>query len=114
MPLHYYRIHSNNVNGGTFRYNSKIKLIDIFQNNIIFYKRLKNRFEFCLQKNNSILNNKIIKELNEILYLNEAVFTTLNSKRKLKLILVYLKLILFKELSLNEKIIFFFYLFLKN
>jgi glycosyltransferase involved in cell wall biosynthesis len=112
MPLHYYRIHSSNVNGGTFRYNSKSKLIKIFQNNIYFYKNLKNKFS--LKSNNLISYNKIIIDLDEIIQLNEAVFTALNNKHKFKSILVYFKLILAKELSVNEKLIFFFYLFLKN
>lgn len=114
IPLHYYRIHDNNVNGGTFRYNSKLKLIEIFDNNIYFYKRLKNKFEFCLQNNNSLLYNKIYKDLDEILQLNEAIFTRLTNKHTLKSILIYIKLVLWKELTLNEKLIFFYYLFLKN
>lgn len=113
-PLHYYRIHASNVNGGGFKYNSKIKLIDIFQNNILFYNRLKSRFEFCLQKNNFSLYNTIQSELDEIIKINETIFTTLKNKRSFNTFLIFIKLILPKELTLKEKMIFFYYLFLKN
>jgi hypothetical protein len=112
--LHYYRIHDSNVNGGGYRFSSKHKLLLTFQNNINFYKKLNIRFENDNSINFKKKKSYLCSKIENIIDLNLALQNALTRKNVYKIFKEYIQLVLFKDFSIEEKLIYFYYFFIKS
>lgn len=111
-PLHYYRIHSNNVNGGSFRWRNLESLLLVQQNNIVFYERMHSFF-----KNSNLKNinqrDEILNKISDLIKIFDLTIASLKSRNKLKSLILFVKRVAFIEFSLVEKAIYFYYMVLK-
>jgi rhamnosyltransferase len=111
-PLHYYRIHSTNVNGGTYRKRNIDSLIKVQENNKFFYEKMHS----ILTKAEIIDDTKkvkILRGINDLIQIFHLTLKSIKSKNKLKTLIWYFKHLAFIELSLNEKVLYFYYMVLK-
>jgi hypothetical protein len=111
-PLHYYRIHDNNVNGGSFRKRNIESLLLVQKNNIEFYERMYSFFRNAnLEKINEA--DEVLRKISDLIEIFDLTIVSLKSKNKVKSFISFLKRIAFIELSLMEKAIYFYYMVLK-
>ncbi len=111
-PLHYYRIHSTNVNGGTYRKRDTKSLIEVQENNKLFYTKMHS----YLTKAENIEDTKKVKildSINDLIKIFDLILKSIKTKNKLKTLIWYFKHLAFIELSLIEKVIYFYYMVLK-
>lgn len=111
-PLHYYRIHSNNVNGGTYRKRNIESLIEVQENNKLFYTKMHS---YITEVDNieHTKKVKILQSINDLIKIFDLVLKSIKTKNKLKTLIWYFKHLAFIELSLSEKVIYFYYMVLK-
>ncbi len=112
IPLHYYRIHTENVNGGSFRKRDIKSLIEVQTYNVYFYTQMLNFFK------NTELNKKYNKKdvfhsIEKLIRIFNFTIVSLKSKNKLKSFYYYITNIAFVELTLTEKAIYLYYYLFK-
>jgi glycosyltransferase involved in cell wall biosynthesis len=111
-PFHYYRIHSTNVNGGSYRKRNIDSLREVQENNKFFYTKMYS----YLTKVETLDNTKkvkILQSINDLIKIFDLVLKSIKTKNKLKTLIWYFKNVFFLELSLVEKVIYFYYMVLK-
>ena len=111
-PLHYYRIHSSNVNGGTYRKRNIESLRVVQENNKYFYEKMHSYFT-KVEIIDDTKKVKILQSINELIKIFDLTLKSIKTKNKLKTLIWYFKHLAFIELSLVEKVIYFYYMVLK-
>jgi hypothetical protein len=111
-PLHYYRIHADNVNGGSFRKRKLDSLLLIQKNNLLFYDSMYSFFEET-NFNDQGKREVILEKISDLIKIFDLTIASLKSKNKLRSFVWYLKNVAFIEFSLVEKAIYFYYMILK-
>jgi hypothetical protein len=111
-PLHYYRIHSDNVNGGSFRHRSLESLLLVQEKNIVFYEQLHSFF-IKAQLKNTDQREEILWRINDLIAISTFTILALKSKNKFKSLIFFVKSVAFIEFSLLEKGVYLYYMVFK-
>lgn len=112
-PLHTYRIHNDNVNGGSFRKRNIAGVIEVQENNKVFYENMEHYISNNLHKEYRFEKELILKDLRKLIRLHEITINSIISKNKIVSLIKYIQHVLFKELTITEKCIYFYYYILK-
>lgn len=112
IPLHYYRLHDDNVNGGGFRKRDIVSLLEVQKNNIFFYEKMH---EFLLNSeiNSDFDKNKVLYSISKLIQIFEYTIVALKSKNKIKSIYYYFKSVAFVDFTFTEKAIYLYYFLFK-
>ncbi len=112
-PLHFYRIHSNNVNGGGFRNRSTNSLLSVQKNNKLFYEKM----HFFFRQTGLLTNESkedILHGIEHLIKIADLTINSLQNRNRVKSLLSYARYVLFSEFTLMEKLIYFYYFLLKK
>jgi len=111
-PLHYYRIHSDNVNGGRYRMRNMESLRKVQENNKLFYEKMYSYF-IKVELIDNDKREKILRRINDLIKIIELMLRSMNTRNKLKSLIWYFRHVAFIEFSLFEKATYFYYMVLK-
>ncbi len=111
-PLHYYRIHTENVNGGSFRRRDKKSLLEVQYYNILFYESMYNFLKHSTL-NGNYKHEEILISIEKLIKVFKLTIDALTSKNKIKSFFKYITNVAFVDFTFTEKAIYLYYFLFK-
>ncbi len=109
FPLDYYRLHSKNQIGNSFNFSNKNTLINRFNYFQHFYKDMK----AFISKDNSIYSSELNHIVESIIEFWDKLKKVLEKRKYLSAASLYIKYIIKNDFILKEKLLFFYYFFIR-